>query len=71
VNEPEKCTSGESAPKEGQEGGDENGEPNGNAATEVSAVAHRVVVVEELVSLARGERSSEIRQRGVSTSPGR
>ena len=49
VDEPEKCTSGETATKEGQEGGDENGGPDGNAATEVSAGAHVVV----LRSLAR------------------
>jgi len=44
VDEPEKCTSGETATKEGQEGGDENGGPNGNAATEVPAGAHVVVL---------------------------
>ena len=44
VDEPEKCTSSKTAGKEGQEGEDENGGPNRNTATEVSAVAHRVVV---------------------------
>ena len=44
VDEPEKCTGGKSAAGEGEERGDENCSPDGNAATEVSAVAHRVVV---------------------------
>jgi hypothetical protein len=46
VDKPEERTSGNSTGDKGQEGGDENGDPNGNTATEVSAVGHRVVVVE-------------------------
>lgn len=49
MNEPEKCTSSKTASKEGQEGEDENGGPDGNTATEVLAVAHRVVVENSLV----------------------
>ena len=49
VNEPEECTSSKTASKEGQEGGNENGGPNGNTATEISAVAHRVIVENSLV----------------------
>ena len=45
MDEPEKCPSSKSATSEGQEGGDENGGPNRDATTEVSAIAHRVVVV--------------------------
>ena len=45
MDKPEKCTSGKSATSEGQEGGDENGGPNRDAATEVSAIAHCVLVV--------------------------
>ena len=50
MNEPEKYTSGETASKEGYERGDENGGPDWNAATEVSAVPHRAYC-REFVSL--------------------
>lgn len=59
MNEPEKCTSSEAASKEGQEGEDENGGPDGNTATEVLAVAHRVVVENSLDC--RGERQKFVR----------
>jgi len=49
VDEPEECTSAKSATDERQERGDENGSPNGNAATEVSTSAHRVLVRNSLV----------------------
>lgn len=49
MDKPEECTSGGSADNEGQEGGDEDGDPNGETATEVSAVGHRVVVENSLV----------------------
>lgn len=42
VDEPEKCTRSNTASDEGEERGDENGGPDWNAATEVSAAAHRV-----------------------------
>jgi len=45
VYKPEKCTSTESAADEGEKRGDENGGPDGDAATEVSTGAHGVVVV--------------------------
>jgi len=43
VDEPEKRTGGETATDEGQERAEENGGPDWNAATEVSAAGHRVV----------------------------
>jgi hypothetical protein len=48
VDEPEKCASTETATDEGQQRGEENGGPDGDAATEVSATAH--VVKNSLVS---------------------
>ena len=49
MDEPEKSTSGNTATNEGQEGGDEDGGPDGNTATEVPTVAHHVVVKNSLV----------------------
>jgi hypothetical protein len=49
VDEPEKCTSTKTAADEGQKRGNEDGGPNWDAATEVSAGAHRVI--QKLVSL--------------------
>jgi len=43
VDEPEKRAGGETAADEGEERGDEDGDPDWKAATEVSAVTHRGV----------------------------
>jgi len=60
VDEPEKCTSTETAADEGQKRGNEDGGPNWDAATEVSAGAHRVILAKSwLVCLERVRGSSE------------
>ena len=42
MHEPEKCTGAKTATDEGQQRGEEDGCPDGDAATEVSAGAHVV-----------------------------
>jgi len=60
VDEPEKCTSTETAADEGQKRGNEDGGPNWDAATEVSAGAHRVILAKSwLVCWERVRGSSE------------
>ena len=49
VDKPEKHTSSKAAKNEGQEGGDENDDPNGKAAAGVSGVIHHVIVENSLV----------------------
>jgi hypothetical protein len=47
VYEPEKCTSAKTTTDEGQQRGEENGCPDWDAATEVSAGAHVVENLDE------------------------